>query len=188
MAADDLGNLWAATDRQVVSISRASLVGESKEPAAERHFGIADGLPSTWGIRRDHSVVKDPTGRIWFSLQSGISVVNPSLPSALAPALVQVESVVVDGRPLETGAVFRYLSYGRRVVFNFTGVSLAVPGRVRYRYLSDGYDRDWNPPTESREAAYTNLPPARYTFRVMASNSEGLWNGTPATVALEVEP
>jgi signal transduction histidine kinase len=74
------------------------------------------------------------------------------------------------------------------VVFNSIGVSLALPGRVRYRYILDGYDHDWSQPTEYREAAYTNLPPARYTFRVMASNSEGLWNGAVASVPFEVVP
>ena len=188
LAADDAGNLWAATDRHVVSLSRASLLGQSKVPAAVREFGTADGLPSTRGIRRDHSVVKDASGRIWFSLQGGLCVVNPSLPAALTPALVNVESATVDGRPLGTGPAARYPSSRQRVVFSFVGVSLAVPGRVRYRYMLDGYDRDWSQPTESREAAYTSLPPAHYTFRVMASNSEGLWNGAPATVPFEVEP
>jgi signal transduction histidine kinase len=188
LAADDFGNLWAATDRHVVSISRASLLDQSKGPPAVRQFGMADGLPSTRGIRRDHSVTKDPAGRIWFSLQGGLCVVNPALPSALAPALVQVESIAVDGRPLGHGSLIRYSSNRQRVVFNFMGVSLTVPGRVRYRYMLDGYDSDWSQPTESREAAYTSLPPARYTFRVMASNSEGLWNGAPASVLLEVEP
>ncbi len=188
VAADDVGNLWATTERHVVNISRASLLGQSQTPAVLREFGMADGLPSTRGTRRDRSVIKDPAGRIWFSLQGGLCVVNPSLPAALAPALVTVESVTVDGRPLDTGPARRYPSNRQRVVFNFIGVSLAVPGRVRYRYILDGYDRDWSQPTESREAAYTNLPPARYTFRVMASNSEGLWNGAPASVALEVEP
>src|SRR5262249_8306151 len=108
--------------------------------------------------------------------------------SAFAPVLVTVESVVVDGHPLRTEPIVRYPSNGRRVVFNFIGVSLSVPGRVRYRYLLDGYDTDWSQPTEFREAAYTSLPPDRYTFRVMASNSEGLWNGTPASVAVEVQP
>jgi signal transduction histidine kinase len=67
-------------------------------------------------------------------------------------------------------------------------VSLTSPGRVRYRYMLEGYDGAWSQPTETREAAYTGLPPARYTFRVMASNSEGLWNGVPAVVVLNVEP
>src|SRR6185437_4984410 len=188
LAADESGNLWAATDQHVISISRALLLGQSKGPAAVRQFTMADGLPSTRGIRRDHSVVKDPSGRIWFSLQGGLCAVNPLHPSALAPALVKLESVAVDGRPLGTGPTVRYPSNRRRVVFNFIGVSLTVPGRVRYRYRLDDYDSDWSQPSQSREAAYTNLPPARYTFRVMASNSEGLWNGAPASIRLEVEP
>ena len=187
LAADGLGNLWATTDRRVISIARASLLGQKGEVVV-REFGIADGLPSTRGIRRDHTVAKDSLGRIWISLQGGICVVNPSLPSALAPALVDVESIVVDGSPLDTKSIVRYPSNRRRVVFNFIGVSLTVPGRVRYRYRLDGYDGDWSQPTESREAAYTSLSPARYTFRVMASNSEGLWNGAPAAVQLDVQP
>lgn len=188
LAADNSGNLWVTMDHHVASVSLATLLGKPMGPAAVHTFGIADGLPSTRGIRRDHSVARDPSGRIWFSLQGGICVVNPSLPSALAPALVKVESVAVDGRPLGQGPVARYLSSSRRVVFSFVGLSLAVPGRVRYRYRLDGYDSDWSEPGETREAAYTSLKPARYTFQVLASNSEGLWNGTPATVALEVEP
>ena len=188
LAADDYGDLWVATDSHVVSIPRAPLLGQSKAPAVVREFGVADGLPSTRGIRLDHSVAKGPSGRIWFSLQGGLCVVNPSHPSALAPALVTVESVTVDGRPLATGAGARYPSSGRRVVFNFIGVSLTMPGRVRYRYRLDGYDTDWSQPSESRQAAYTGLPPSHYTFQVMATNSEGLWNGAPASLPLEVEP
>ena len=188
LAADNNGNLWAATDRRVVRISRGSLLGQAKTPAAAREFSTADGLPSTRGVRRDHSVAKDPAGRIWFSLQGGICVVNPAPPAALVPALVNLESAMVDGRPLVTGPRARYSSDHQRLVFNFIGVSLAVPGRVRYRYLLEGYDRDWSQPTESREVAYTNLAPASYTFRVMASNSEGLWNGAPMSVPFEVEP
>ncbi len=186
LAADDAGNLWVATDGRVFRLSRTALLGRSKTPAAVREFGTVDGLPSTRGTRCDHSVVRDRSGRIWFALQGGLCVVNPSRPAA--PALVNVESVAVDGLPLSTGPAARYPSGRRRVVFNFIGVSLAVPWRVRYRYLLEGYDRDWSQPTESREAAYSNLAPARYTFRVMASNSEGLWNGAPVSVPFEVEP
>jgi signal transduction histidine kinase/ligand-binding sensor domain-containing protein len=187
LAADRNGGLWASTDRSVLEISRASLLGKSNAGLPAREFGMADGLPSTRGIKRDHAAVNDPSGRIWFCLQDGISVVNPSRPGVLAPALVHVESVVVDGTPL-TGSAPSYPSNRQRVVFNFVGLSLAVPWRVRYRYLLEGYDHNWSEPTQSREAAYTNLPPARYTFRVMAANSEGLWNGSPASVSLEVVP
>lgn len=188
LVADNSGDLWATTDRHVVSVPRQSLLSPPKPASPIREFGIADGLPSARGIRRDHSVWKDESGRIWISLQGGLSAVNPSLPSTLAPAIVSFESVTVDGRPVGINPMVRYESSHDRVAFNFVGVSLAFPGRVRYRYILEGYDRDWSQPTESREAAYTNLPPATYRFRVMASNSQGLWNGTPATVLLEVQP
>lgn len=186
LAADNAGNLWAATDRRVVRISRTSLLRQATTPVAVREFITADGLPSTRGIRHDHSIAKDASGRIWFSLQGGICVVNPSRPAV--PALVNLESVSIDGRPLGSESAARYSSRRQRVLFNFVGVSLAVPGRVRYRYMLDGYDHEWSQPTESREVAYNNLSPARYTFRVMASNGEGLWNGVPASVAFIVEP
>src|SRR5262249_27936292 len=37
-------------------------------------------------------------------------------------------------------------------------------------------------------AIYTNLAPHSYRFRVIASNSDGLWNGPEAVVGFEVEP
>ena len=68
------------------------------------------------------------------------------------------------------------------MTFSYAGLSLAVPERVRYRYRLDGFDRGWSRDVTARQAVYTNLPPGSYTFRVMASNSDGVWNSAPATV------
>jgi len=46
----------------------------------------------------------------------------------------------------------------------------------------------WSEPGTAREAVYTNLDPASYRFRVMASNSAGLWNGQESTIQFEIEP
>jgi len=74
------------------------------------------------------------------------------------------------------------------VTFSYSGVSLAAPDRIRFRYRLDGFDRGWSEPGSTREAVYTNLAPGSYRFRVMASNSEGSWNGTEAAVGVEIEP
>jgi len=68
------------------------------------------------------------------------------------------------------------------------GLSLANPERVRYRYRLEGFDRNWSEPTAARTAVYTNLSPGSYRFRVIASNSDGLWNGAEASFAFTVEP
>jgi signal transduction histidine kinase len=59
---------------------------------------------------------------------------------------------------------------------------------MRFRFRLDGFDRTWSDALTAREAVYTNIGPGDYRFRVVASNSEGLWNGPEASLAFRVEP
>jgi hypothetical protein len=61
-------------------------------------------------------------------------------------------------------------------------LGLAVPERVRFRYKLDGFDRDWSESTDNREAVYTNLDAGGYVFRVISSNSQGVWNSSESTL------
>ena len=51
-----------------------------------------------------------------------------------------------------------------------------IPQKVKFRYRLDGYDRDWHEAGTRRQAFYTDLPPGKYSFRVIACNSDGVWN------------
>ena len=42
--------------------------------------------------------------------------------------------------------------------------------------MLEGFDHDWLDVGARRAAYYTNLPPRRYTFKVIAANSDGVWN------------
>src|SRR5262249_3406637 len=86
------------------------------------------------------------------------------------------------------GDVYQIPAGGRRVTLGYSGLSLAVPERVRFRYKLDGLDREWGPEVSARQAMYTNLPPGTYTSHVEASNSDGVWNSQPATVIVHVAP
>jgi signal transduction histidine kinase len=66
--------------------------------------------------------------------------------------------------------------------------SLTVPERVRFRYKLEGSDREWQDVGTRREALYTNLRPGRYTFRVTASNNDGVWNDTGASIDFTIAP
>ncbi len=59
---------------------------------------------------------------------------------------------------------------------------------MRYRYRLDGFDHDWSEPTADRQTVYTNLGYGPYRFRVIASNGDGLWNGSEASLAFEIRP
>src|SRR6266576_2548149 len=77
MAEDKSGRFWIATSNHVLRVPRDKL--QSIVTAADvREYGLGDGLESTEGVKRSRSVISDSAGRIWFSLSSGLSVVNPS--------------------------------------------------------------------------------------------------------------
>ena len=189
LAEDRYGSLWLATANHVVRVNRASLLRGTLSEGDMREYGIADGLRGVEGVRRHRSVIADPAGRIWFSLNRGISVVDPArLRRNMAPTIVHVQTISADGSgvPLQ-GRV--HIPGGRqRITFGYAGLSLSIPERVRFRYWLDGFDSGWSQPAAAREAVYTNLSPRPYRFRVIASNPDGAWNSTEGAVAFEVDP
>ncbi len=78
MAEDRYGALWIATSNHVLRVNRDKLMRGVLTEADIREFGIADGLRGVEGVKRHQSVVADPLGRIWFSMNRAISVVDPA--------------------------------------------------------------------------------------------------------------
>jgi signal transduction histidine kinase/ligand-binding sensor domain-containing protein/DNA-binding response OmpR family regulator len=57
-----------------------------------------------------------------------------------------------------------------------------------YKYKLEGFDDHWSIPGHKREVTYTNLDPGEYTFRVIASNNDGIWNTQGASLKIIVNP
>jgi len=189
MAEDKSGRFWIATSDHVLRVPRDKLLSGVVNTIDVREYGQADGLTSTEGVKRSRSVVADSAGRIWFSLTGGVSVVDPSqIDDNSVPALPHIEAITADNNSAILAAAVRIPPSPRRITFEYTGLSLAVPARVRFRYLLEGFDRSWSQPVAAREAVYTNLGAGSYRFRLVASNSEGLWNGPEAAIGFDVEP
>ena len=186
---DKNGRLWIATSDHVLRVPRDKLLDGIVKAVDVREYDQADGLESTEGVKRSRSVVSDSTGRIWFSLSRGLSVVNPSqITDNSVPALPQIEAITADNNTANLAAIVQIPPSPRRIKFEYTGLSLAEPGRIRFRYLLENFDSSWSQPVAAREAVYTNLGPGSYRFRLVASNSEGLWNGPETAIALNVVP
>jgi PAS domain S-box-containing protein len=189
MAEDKSGRFWIATSDHVLRVPRDKLLSGVVKAVDIREYDQADGLESTEGVKRSRSVVSDSAGRIWFSLSSGLSVVNPSqINDNSVPALPHIEAITADNNTAELAAFVQVPPSPRRITFAYTGLSLGVPGRIRFRYFLEGFDSSWSQPVAAREAVYTNLGPGSYRFRLVASNSEGLWNGPETAIALNVAP
>jgi ligand-binding sensor domain-containing protein/signal transduction histidine kinase len=189
IAEDKYGSLWVATTSHVLRVNRDKLFHGALAEGDVREFGLADGLRGVEGVKRHRSVVRDPAGRIWFSLNRGISVVDPArLTRDAAPAIVHVQAISADGSSIRLADTVHIPGGRQRITFGFTGLNLSVPDRVQFRYQLEGFDHGWSPPNESPETGYTNLSHGSYRFRVIASNADGVWNSNEAVVALEVDP
>jgi signal transduction histidine kinase len=189
MAEDKSGRFWIATSDHVLRVPRDKLLSGVVKAVDVREYDQADGLESTEGVKRSQSVVSDSAGRIWFSLRSGLSVVNPSqITDYSLPALPHIEAITADNNSTNLAASVRIPPSPRRITIEYTGLSLAAPGRIQFRYFLEGFDSSWSQPVAAREADYTNLGPGSYRFRLVASNSEGLWNGPETAIALNVAP
>jgi signal transduction histidine kinase/ligand-binding sensor domain-containing protein len=189
MEEDKNGWLWIATSDHVLRVSRDKLLSSAVKAGEVREYDQTDGLESTEGVKRSRSVVSDSAGRIWFSLSNGLSVVDPSrVAASSALAIAHIEAVSVDGSPLNVQDVVHAPASPRRITFTYTGLNLAAPERVRFRYFLENFDRTWSEPVATREAVYTNLGAGLYRFHVVASNGDGLWNGSDTSLQLEIKP
>ncbi len=189
VADDGRGWLWIHASDGILRVRRQALAGDALQPSDVRRYGPADGLSDTDAVKRQSIVTQDARGRIWFALTCGLSMADPARADGRAlPAVTVVEQVTADGVAADMGGPIRVSSGRRRIAIGYAGLSLAVPERVRFRYRLDPFDRDWSEPVAERQAVYTNLAPGPYRFRVIASNSDGLWNGSETSVAFEIQP
>lgn len=187
IAEDRLGFLWIVTSDHVLQVNRDELLKGTITASNIRSYGIEDGLKGVEGVSRDRSVVTDASGRIWMSLNRGLSVADPRLTiDSSAPVGVRINEVLAGGVPIDFQAAPKIPPGDGSVTFNYAGMSLSNLDRIRYRYKLEGFNRDWSAVTASPRVTYTNLDPGFYRFRIIASNGLGLWNGPETDVSFVI--
>ena len=164
-------------------------------PISTSHaYGVADGMRINECSSGHPAAVRTPDGMLWFATLRGISVTNPEhqQENRLPPPVV-IENVTIDDQPAKITSpqktdMIRVQPGHTRLALHYAGLSFVAPARVRYRYRLEGFDPKWIDAGARRVAYYTNIPPGRYTFHVLAANNDGVWNETGATLEVRVLP
>ena len=189
IVSDTVGFLWFSTSNHILRVHRDKFFNSQIGETDLREFGLADGLRSVAGIRQARSTFIDAFGQIWFSTYRGFSVVDPrKVSDNSVPAIVHIENMTADGNSVSLESPISIPSSHQRIIFSCAGLSLAIPERVRFKFMLEGYDKGWSEPIANRDVVYTNLGPGPYTFRVLASNSAGLWNSQESSIQFYIEP
>jgi signal transduction histidine kinase/ligand-binding sensor domain-containing protein len=184
--------VWLAATPGIVHVAEDELATAVEHPGYRVHCDILDSVtdlpdPLQGGIAQNETLrAKD--GSLWFATVQGFAQVNPRLHhNPLAPP-VTIRSMVADDRTYSIFSPARLPALTRNIRFDYTALSLSIPERVRFRYRLDGRDSNWREAGSIRQAVYDNLAPGRYTFHVIACNSDGVWNMTGATMAFTMLP
>jgi signal transduction histidine kinase/ligand-binding sensor domain-containing protein len=195
---DATRSMWLYTACGLLRIEQSEVsawVSDPKKSIRSTVFDSSDGvrLHSFAATTFKPQVTRSSEGKLWFVSGEGVSVVDPGhIPFNNLPPPVHVEQIIADHKtydvPAATNASVGLPSLIRDLQIDYTALSTVAPERVRFRYKLEGWDREWQDVGTRRQAFYTNLPPRRYRFRVMACNNSGVWNEAGTSVDFDVAP
>ncbi len=183
---DEVGHLWLASNTGLTRVEINSLLACASQPACQpeiAHFTTADGLRSRETSSNSHpTAARTSSGELWFTTPRGVIIADPQHFGAnpIAPPAV-IEHFSVDDADLLQGPHSSEVTAGGttridaghlRFQFDYAGLSFSAPQKVRYQYMLEGFDHDWNDAGTRRTAYYTNIPPGPYRFRVRADFGE----------------
>ena len=185
------GDIWLNGSHGVVHMRSEALNNAYHHPVAKLLydlFDIQDGLPGYALQGEDSTAIAGTDGRLWFATNHGVAWIDPEqLSRNRIPPQVVIRSVLADQSTYHAGSI--ELPKGARSVrIDYTALNLGTPERVRFRYKLEGADNTWRDAGNERAVRYASLRPGHYSFQVIASNGDGVWNDAGATVAFVLRP
>ncbi len=178
MLADREGRIWVATDDGIAWIDPASL--------AIHALRRADGVEFSNYYLGARAMLGN--GDVLFGSTGGLTIIRPALVRGwtYAPPIV-VTDVRLGGRTEPAGSLGRGAAGppieispdANSLSVEFAALDFSASEQNQYAYRLDGFDRAWNETDAGRRlAAYTNLPPGKYTLELRGSNRNGAWSPT----------
>ena len=187
---EDQGALWLSTERGIIRY-------EPTQPQTRR-FTLHDGLVSEQF--QPNACLKTKDGCICFGSTAGFNSFYPyqiKTNSVMPPVYVTSLEILnreernAEGQPIDltlTKEIVIGYSDSKMVTLSFASLSYCSPEKIQYAYMLEGFDRDWNYVGNQNRATYTNLPAGTYTFRVKATNNDGIWSDNKAELKIIVQP
>ncbi len=182
---DASGFLWLSTKK-----------GLSKFNPAENTFinyTANDGLQSN--MFTEGAYCKLSGGKILFGGISGFNMFDPSKVNESkfkAPLLLTTLTKFHGNEKTEldiSGVKEIELAYNDNVLtIEFAALDYTNPAKNKYAYMLEGFEDTWNYTGNSPKAAFTNLDPGIYTFKVKGTNSDGVWNNIGSSLIIKIKP
>jgi anti-sigma regulatory factor (Ser/Thr protein kinase) len=182
---DKNGHLWVSTNKGLSQF----------DPMSEtfKNFDAQDGLQSNvFGLNANCML---ESGQLAFGGINGFNIFDPSdiTSNAYIPDIV-ITDFNVYGESVQTNRDIHELdeirlSYEENfITIEYAALDFTNPEKNQYAYKLEGFNDDWIYPGNNNTAVYTNLNPGSYTFKVIGSNNDGIWNEEGASLNIIILP
>ena len=188
---DNDGNLWLGTN--------SGLTFFNVQSNTLTNYNESDGIIGN--EINISSALKAKTNLMFFGSASGIILFNPSqiYKSDYKPNVIFTDFQIFNENikageesPLKENITYAKqirLSYSQNVFsLQFASLDYNSPGTIKYAYKMEGFDNDWIVSYKRRFVTYTNLNSGEYTFKVKATNSDGVWLDNEASISIVITP
>jgi len=144
---------------------------------------------------------KSSTGEMYFGGKNGFSVFHPDAiklsryepPVVFTDFKLFQESVPIgEESPLKQNILLLdklELDYDQNdFSISFAALDYSNPNKVEYKYILENHDEEWISVGHNNSASYTNMDPGKYTLKVLATNSDGIWNEKVKSLPIIINP
>lgn len=188
---DERGKLWISSTSEIFQFDTKTKIFNV--------YIASDGLQDKDFQLR--AFYKASDGELFFGGKNGFNSFYPSklVKNTNIPKVVITDFLIFNRSVTTSDDFLEYtisetkeikIKSGQSVItFKFSALNFLSPEKNKYAYKLEGFDADWTyVDADMRQATYTNLNPGEYTFKVMASNNDGVWNEIPTELKLRITP
>ncbi|MBK9283313.1 MAG: SpoIIE family protein phosphatase [Sphingobacteriaceae bacterium] len=186
---DSIGHFWMSCNKGLIKFN--PLLPE--KDIIFRNYDVKDGL-----INSEHNsgaALLGTSGKMYFGGSNGFNAFRPAQikDNFNAPG-VYVVSYQRGGLdvPLDSSITYKKnieLEWRENYLqFEVVALDYTDPSKNKFKFMLEGYDKDWSAPSNVRYISYTQLSGGDYTFKVKAANNDGVWNETPFEIKISVIP
>jgi signal transduction histidine kinase/ligand-binding sensor domain-containing protein/DNA-binding response OmpR family regulator len=169
---DKKKNLWLATE--------SGLSRFDKKTRLFRNYDKYDGFMNV--RMEENSALHSSRGELWLGCKEGILMFDPDkLMSSNSSYKTFIVNFKISNKELnqfkEHPITSKSIKYAQSITLKhdqsmfsleFAALNYYDPNRISYKYILDGYEKEWHFNGKNRIASYSNIPPGKYLFRVMS--------------------
>lgn len=180
---DTYQNIWVTTGKSLYRLDRAT---DTFVEIKITNVPVMEFTRFSGNSISDQGCIYLPGDKGILSFTPDTIKVNPYIPP------VYINSLIINNEKDFIGNVkgksITLQSDQNNITLKYTALNFIHSERNQFIYKLDGADPTWHTVGTRREAYYSNLAPGFYTFRIKASNNDGIWNPKESILHIIIKP